>query len=383
MRFLFMLPSVLVMPQIAFASSGDVGSLKTEREMFPEVLETIVGKYAKHSSEFDKWQIGDRQAKLAADPNNVALVDDLSLAFVRSGDYDKAILALEGTKQTQPRSRDADATLGFAYFLKGTYEKALPPLDRALAADPDAHAGRDRYLRWLVEYLMEKPGRRLPFSPIDTTVPWPHRPLSFATFLRAKLNKDDLDLADAQAAVRGLVQLLRRGRESELLFEALGDVLCYSSDSSKPVAKRLAARAYLRAGYVRDNPGVRRGYITLAEWALVHRPGDRNDYTDQKEALSLMTRVFEEVEEASAWRSDYQAKENELIANSPDPEGEISRLSSEEPRVSDDPSDPWLAGSQAEIGRYVAFGALGLVVLIAGILLFRRIARRSRRPAAR
>src|SRR5262249_21392823 len=99
-----------------------------------------------------------------------------------------------------------------------------------------------------------------------------------------------------------------------------------------------------------------------------------------KEAMALLTRQFAELDEANAWRADLQAKENGLIASSSDPEGEINRLYSEEPRVSDDPSDPWLARNQGDVGRYVALGALGLVVLIAGGVLISRVARRSRRP---
>lgn len=383
MRCSFLYLAALAMPATAWADAGDVGSLKAERELFPDVLETIVGKYARHSPEFDKWQIKDRQSKLAADPDNPALIEDLALAYARTGDFDKAISTLEGKDKSQPRPRDADANLGFVYFLKGEYEKALPPLDRALAADANAHAGREKYLRWLAEYLVDRPARRLPASPVDPSVPWPHRPRSFASFLGAKLKKEGLDLADAQAAVQALIQIIRRGgRESELYLEALGDLLCYSSDSSKQVAKRLAARAYLRAGYVRDNPGIRKGYITLAQWALIHRNADRNEYSDQKEALTLLTRVFDEVEEANTWRNEFQAKENELVASSPDPEGEISRLNNDPPRVSDDPSDPWLVGNQADLGRYVAFGALGLVVLIAVVVFISRIARRGRKSTA-
>lgn len=377
MRFLFSLLSLVAVSTVASADSSEFGSLKAEREQFPDVLETITGKWPRHSLEFDEWQIKNRQARLGTDPNNPALINDLGLAFARAGEYAKAVSTLEG-KETQPRSRDAEASLGFVYFLRGDYPKALPPLERALAADADAYAGRDKYFRWLVEYLAEKPSRRLPYAPVDSNAPWPHRPRSFATFLHAKLNKDDLDLADAQAAVRALLQIVRMGgRESELVLEALGDLLCYSSDPGKPVAKRLAARAYLRAGYVRDNPGIRNGYIALAEWAIVHQQRDRDDYKDQKEAMTLLTRLFAETGEASAWRTDFQAKENDLIANNPDPEGEISRLSSEVPRVSDDPSDSLFASNQADLGRYVAFGALGLVVLIAGFVLISRIARRK------
>src|SRR3954453_5632483 len=73
------------------ARAGDDDTLRQERELFPDVLETITGKFVRHSPGFYEWQIRDRQARLAADPNNPALADDLAVAFLKTKQYAKAI----------------------------------------------------------------------------------------------------------------------------------------------------------------------------------------------------------------------------------------------------------------------------------------------------
>jgi hypothetical protein len=226
--------------------------------------------------------------------------------------------------------------------------------------------------------MLEKPSRRFPIAPIDPQSPWPHRPRSFAVFLSSKLNKPDLDLGDAQAGVAGICQAIRfGGPESQLLLEALGDLLCYSSDKAKPVATRLAARAYLRAGYVRNSPGIRNGYITLAEWALVHRQADRDDYKDQKDAMHILSRQFTEIEDADAWRAEMASKENELIATSANPEEEINRLYGESPRVPDDPDDSLWGANSGQLYQTVAIGLAGLIIVVLAIVFARRVFRRK------
>lgn len=363
------------------AAPADPVSLREERELFPDVLEVITGKFVHHSADFYLWQIKDRQSKLAADPDNPDLNTELAVALARTGQpgqADQAVGILEKVEKAHPGRYDTLARLGLIYVLKDQPQKALAPLDKALALQPDAHDGRERYLRWLAEYLAEKPGRRLPVSPLDPKSDWPHRPRSFATFLRGKLNKPDLELADAQAAVRGLLGSMRIGaHESSAFLEALGDVLCYSSDPAKVVAPRLACRSFLRAGYVVPNPGVRKQYIALAEWALVHRKNEGSAYDQAVESTPLLTRLFEEVADADAWKEGMKQKERELVAASPNPEAEFDRQFTEAPRSPDEPNDDWFTRNQGSLFVAGAAGIPALALLAAGIVLVVRLARRG------
>lgn len=165
--------------------------------------------------------------------------------------------------------------------------------------------------------------------------------------------------------------------ESPVFLEALGDVLCYSSDSAKVMAPRLACRSFLRAGYVVPNPGVRKQYIALAEWALIHRKNESSAYDQAVESTPLLTRLFDEVADAATWHEELKQKERELIAASPNPEAEFDRQFSEAPRSPDEPNDDWFTRNKGSL--FVA-GAVGLPVvalLAAGILLVVRLARRG------
>jgi len=373
----------ILLAVFGFSSSSaaeEIGTLRQERVLFPEVIETITGKYVRHSPDFYEWQIKDRQKKLTAEPKNAAWHDDLAIALANTGSLDKAIESLENSNKLQPERFETYANLGLFYFLKNDFESSLRHLEKALAINPNARHGREKYLHWLVEYRLEKPTRRLPIAPVDIKTQWPYRPRSFATFLRSKLNKPDLDLADAQAAVQGLLEIMRAGnRESMFLLEALGDVLMYSSDSSKSVAPRLAARAYLRAGYLLPQPGLRKAYITLAEWALTHRRADRENFDDAKDAMPLLTRLFAEIDDATVWFDDLKEKEKQLIANSDDPEGEFRRQFAETPTVPDDPSDSSPSSGVHRISQIATVVGIG-AVLVVGLLLASRVVRPRRKP---
>jgi tetratricopeptide (TPR) repeat protein len=361
------------------ARAGDDDTLRQERELFPDVLETITGKFVRHSPGFYEWQIRDRQARLAADPNNPALADDLAVAFLKTKQYAKAIDVLGKLAEADPGRAEIHARLGRAYILSGDPRKALPHLDQALAGRPGV--GADQYFRWLAEYLAGQPKRGLPVAPVDPAADWPHRPRSFAVFLRAKVGKPDLDLDDARPVVAALVELLRTtNHESLPAHEALGDVLCYSSDPAKRVARRLAARAYLRAGYLQNSPGVRKPYITLAEWALVHRTAPAANYAEGRESMPVMTRLMEETDDAANWYAELSTREAEALAASPDPDRELERLYPDPPRVPDEPNDDWFTRNQGPLVRLGTIAVPGLILLALGSLGAYRFVRARRRP---
>ena len=77
--------AVALIPSLALACAWDYDTLKMERQRFPSALELITGKFLRHSPEFYEWRIRDSEAKLAADPNNLAYLDDLAVAYDKVG----------------------------------------------------------------------------------------------------------------------------------------------------------------------------------------------------------------------------------------------------------------------------------------------------------
>ena len=81
----------LVLPSVAVACLWDYDTLKMERSRFPGALELITGKFLRHSPDFYQWRIENRLKRLEADPTNAALLDDLAVAYDKTGQHDKAI----------------------------------------------------------------------------------------------------------------------------------------------------------------------------------------------------------------------------------------------------------------------------------------------------
>ncbi|MEI2613624.1 MAG: hypothetical protein V9G21_00910 [Methylotenera sp.] len=88
-------------------------------------------------------------------------------------------------------------------------------IDRALEVNPEAHFGRERYQRWLVEYLLAKRGMGGP----PTLPKYTDESKGFEGFLAAKSGAKDLELPEAQAAVeRGAGHdALRQARLADLV----------------------------------------------------------------------------------------------------------------------------------------------------------------------
>jgi tetratricopeptide (TPR) repeat protein len=61
-------------------------------------------------------------------------------AMLSAGNYDAAISRAKSVLQRRPNSALANEVLGTAYFLKGEQQKAIPPLNKAIALQPD-HSG--------------------------------------------------------------------------------------------------------------------------------------------------------------------------------------------------------------------------------------------------
>ena len=151
----FLIPSILlVLPTASFACLWDYDTLKQERARFPDTLEIITGKFLRHSPEFYEWRSKNRLARLKTDPKNPALHDDLAVAYAKTGQYPKAIATMEALEKIAPGRYETYSNLGTFHFLAGDIEKALPIIDKALAINPDAHFGREKYQKWLGEYLI-------------------------------------------------------------------------------------------------------------------------------------------------------------------------------------------------------------------------------------
>src|SRR5262249_53360047 len=148
--------AALFVPSAALACLWDYDTLMMERSRFPDTLELITGKFLRHSPEFYEWRIRDRLGKLQSDPENLAYYDDLAVAYEKTGQRDKAIETMRAKDYKRPGLYETEANLGTFHIHAGRLEEGLEHIGRALRINPDAHFGREKYQRLLVEYVLDR-----------------------------------------------------------------------------------------------------------------------------------------------------------------------------------------------------------------------------------
>jgi len=382
----------LLVPSVVAACSWDYDTIKMERTRFPGTLELITGKFLRHSPEFYRWRIDDRLKRLETAPSDAALLDDLAVAYDKTGRHDEAIETARRTERLHPGRYETAANLGTFYFHAGKFAEGLPHIDRALAINPDAHFGRERVQKRLVEYVVSRnKAGALPLADVTVHPPAaddapPPRSVrmhnTFADFLSPESRGafGVLDAAEAAATVKGILGMMAFGKhDSPVLLEALGACLSQGPDSDAADAKLLAARAYLKASYeVPDGPA-RAGYRALALHALQFQtPGRGSDAQVTIEQVEADFR--KELDEGRDWYAALHVRELSWVRDGKNPEAEFDKLYAAEPEVTGlDVSDPMNARDRRLL-LLIALGiilALGTAAVLAGCaLLVRRHLRR-------
>jgi tetratricopeptide (TPR) repeat protein len=371
---------LLLTPTVLHACLWDYDTLKMERARFPTTLELITGKFLRHSPEFYQWRIEDRQRRLYTELDNLALYDDLAVAYHKLGRNDKAIETILLKEQKHPDLYETYANLGTFYIFVGEWEKSLEYIDKALAINPDAHFGRERYQKYLVEYVLtcrRAEGRcmsgaigvsvvalpdrafltqaklRLPLNPPEP-VYTKNRKAGFYVFLSAKR----YPTGDRAAAVKGVLGMMKfADHENPLLLEALGDILWDSHDMQD--AKQLAARAYLKASYRVPDAAAKKGYRSLAEDAITLQKGP----TDSLKLSDLEASFTAELQDADAWYAKLHEDERRWIREGKNPETEFDRLYTADPSVNS-PDDNQTIETPGQHYFWVAVIAVSVVAVL-------------------
>lgn len=384
----------LLLPSVALGCLWDYDTIKMERTRFPGTLELITGKFLRHSPEFYQWRIQNRLRRLETDPTNAALLDDLAVAYDKTGQHAKAIETAERTEKFHPGRYETASNLATFLFHAGRPEEGIPHVDRALKINPDAHFGREKYQKFLTEYVV---GRKksgvltLPLatvkvfdgSPTDKIDAYHHTTSHrFTDFLLEK-GGSHLEHAEVQAAVKGVTGMMRFAKhDSPVLLEALGFLLCHRKGNIEDDAKQLAARAFLKASYeVKDEP-TRVLYRRLAADAVAQQLPPPGVQHGGKDILTVVEAKFQqELEEGRVWYADLRERELAWIRDGKDPEVEFDKLYDAEPEVSGmDVRDPLTPPEQLRLVLIGAGVVVGLVLLsmLVGVALIVRHERRRR-----
>lgn len=325
-----------------------------ERQRFPEVIELISGKFLRHSPELYYWKVKDRSLKIQQFPDSLSLYDDLAVAHSKLGNDSAAIALMLQKEALSPGLYETYANLGTFYIHDGQLETGLSYIKKAIEINPDAHFGREVYQQYVVEYVLEKRkgnSRLFPLAApvVEGRVPSVHGerelmrlfPNNFYAFLaqRDSLAKEGrLSKESLKKAVAGIKGMMKFGNaDSPVLLEVLGDLLLNANefrdygveDVKVGSAKHLAARAYLKAGYLMEEEAARQAYYQKATEMLLmaHR-----DYATSLEHLHEVLTL--ELMEGQVFYEKNRALEISWLQQGLNPEVEFSKLYFSEPDLS-------------------------------------------------
>ncbi len=385
----------VLLPSVAAACMWDYDTIKMERTRFPGTLEMITGKFLRHSPEFYQWRVENRLKRLEADPANVALLDDLAVAYDKTGRHDEAIKTALRAEQVRPGRYETAANLGTFYFHAGKLNDGLPHIGRALAINPDAHFGREKYQKLLVEYMIRQRKGGPPKLPLADVKVGPRPPGdgphlnvtvkdSFADFLGLGKYTYPPKADELSAAIKGILGMMKFGQhDSPVLLEALGGLLTQDASNPEADAKLLAARVYLRASdEVPDGPS-RAAYRAMAEAAIEMQTPDRR--MGQITLERVEGDFQKELAEARDWYADLRGREMSWIRDGRDPEAEFDKLYDADPAVSGmDVRDPMSTDTRLVImlGAVGVATVLTLAAAAAGAVYVVRRFRRTRAARA-
>lgn len=228
----------------AHACLWDSDTLSLEKSRFPGVAEIMSGKFPRHSPDYYEWRKKATEAQLAKEPKNPALYDDLAVAQHKLGDHKAAIATMQAKERAVPGIYETYSNLGTFYIYTGELDEALRWINKALAINPNAHFGREKYQKWLVEWVQA--GK--PQGPAEEALGEGDL-CGYALFIAGKTGfkgRPEDWSAPRREALAGVTGMMRfADYDNPLLQEALGDVLI--AGGIKDNASHLAAQAYLFA----------------------------------------------------------------------------------------------------------------------------------------
>lgn len=371
--YLLMIFAAVTAGATVIACEWDYDTLQMERQRFPDALELITGKFLRHSEDFYQWRIKDRLRRLEEEPDNLALYDDLAVAYDKTGQHDKAIETILEKEKRKPGLYKTYANLGTFYIHKGELAEGVAHLKKAIEINPDAHFGREIYQQLLVEYVLSNnPDGGPPSLPLKFDEDGdPYSRNGFADFvLEARGTPTDAHQEEIKAATKGVLGMMKFGQhDSPVLLEALADLL--RADGNQD-AKQLAVRAYLKASYEADGEEAQAAYRELAEEAiLMQTRGPNNNNQMRLEDLEAAFQL--ELAEADKWHAEVKADELNWIENSPDPDQAFSDKYYQQPVVTPTTATGArgvsVATPQVAFFRWAALVGAGALLIIIAVVV--------------
>lgn len=338
----------LCLPTALIACLWDVDTLRMETARFPDALELITGKFLRHSEAYYLWRIEDRTKRLKKSTDDPRVFDDLSVAYDKTGQHDLAIETMLRKEELHPGLYETAANLGTHYIHAGQFEKGLEFIDKALEINPDAHFGRERYQKYLVEFLIkhgdESGELNLPFRSAKSFDSDSNSFLVYVMVQHGAATKNEPDsryLGEYRIdydrrpeivtkAVKGILGMMKFGQhDSPILLQVLAELLLTAEPDQN--ARLLAARCFWKASYESEDTGKRAVLRGQAHDALLLQTDGQSLVQVDRDRVEAEFK--KELAEADAWYSKIVADEELWISQGHDVDKEFAAKHFAEPEV--------------------------------------------------
>ncbi|MFZ5445983.1 MAG: tetratricopeptide repeat protein [Myxococcota bacterium] len=238
----------LLASSVALACLWDSDTFEEEALRKKDVAELTRGVVRKHSTFFYEQKVQYTQPLIDRGDAPAERYDDLAVAFDHLGRFDEALAVMEQKERRFPGQYTTLANRGTFHAHRKEWDQALELLRAAIALNPDAHFGRERYQVQAIEYLraLEKDptlAERRDLLGVDLT---DEHQLFFGDHGRYRAGQPTgLDRAKLRRDVFvGLGGIIRfgHGESSPHLWFSLG--VAFALDGDRHLALRCFARAH-------------------------------------------------------------------------------------------------------------------------------------------
>lgn len=137
----------------AEACGWDWETYHAEAKSLPCVHDALLGYWPKHTDEYQQARIDAADQALRWLPGWTEGLDAKGLSLLRLGRLEQAEAVMKQRHAIAPAAYPSHANLGTLYTFTGDFARALEHIDAAMAIEPEAHFGREKYHRALVVYL--------------------------------------------------------------------------------------------------------------------------------------------------------------------------------------------------------------------------------------
>ena len=218
---------IALSPSRTSACLWDHDTIAMENARFPEVIDLIAGNFPRHSREFHEWRVAVSKKHLETNPKFMPGYDDLAVSQHKLGDHAAACETMKLKESIKPGIYETYSNMGTFLIYAGDLPRSLDFINKALSINRQAHFGREKYQKWLVEWVIA--GKPLLNELSVSRGEHNFNSFGFSAFVLSKQPITARKIMTAplrQEAIKGVLGMMRFADfDNPILQEALGDLL--------------------------------------------------------------------------------------------------------------------------------------------------------------